>query len=84
MSSNESVKGLFRPQTLKECKLAQLDKMLCKSSMAICSEGPGTGPMTTERAKSCYDYIEMTDKCTLSAGSNKIMCRYYLMTLNIR
>jgi hypothetical protein len=55
MASNESVKGLFRPETLREPKLAQLDKVLCKWSTAFLSEGPGIVPMITERAKSFYD-----------------------------
>lgn len=55
MESNESGKGVFRPETLRETKLAQLDKVLCKWSTALLSEGPGIVPMIIERAKSFYD-----------------------------
>jgi len=55
MASNESVKGFFRPETLREPKLAQLDKVLCKWSRVLLSEGPGIVPSITERAKSFFD-----------------------------
>jgi hypothetical protein len=56
MASNESMKGLFRPETLREPKLlVQLDKVLCKWSTALLSEGPGIVPMITERTKFFYD-----------------------------
>jgi len=55
MESNESVKGFFRPETLIEPKLAQLNKVLCKWSRALLSEGPGFVPLKTERAKSSFD-----------------------------
>jgi len=50
MASNESVKGLFRSETLRELKLAQLDKVLCKRSRALLAEGPGIVCMIIERA----------------------------------
>jgi len=55
MASKESAKGFIRPETLREAKLAQLDKLLCKWSRAVLSEGPGIVPLITERAKSFFD-----------------------------
>jgi hypothetical protein len=49
------VRGILRSETLKEPKLAQLDRVLCKWSTVLLSEGPGAGPMIIERAKSFYD-----------------------------
>ena len=64
MAWNESVKGLIKQQTLKEPKLAQLDKVLYKWFTAVHSEGkPMTGPMIVEKAKSFYDCMKITDKC---------------------
>lgn len=53
MASSESFKNLFKGQTLKEPKLAKLDRM-CKWLTATCSEEKSkTGPMVIEKAK-CF------------------------------
>jgi hypothetical protein len=63
------VKDLFKQQTLKEPKIAQLNKVLSKWFTAMHSEGKIlTGPMMIEKAKSFYDEMETTDKCTFSEG----------------
>jgi hypothetical protein len=50
------MKGLFKQQTLKEPKLAQLYKVLYRWFTAMSSEEkPVTGHMVIEKAKSFYD-----------------------------
>jgi hypothetical protein len=72
MASSGSVKDLFKQQTLKEPTLVQLDKVLYKWFTAMCSEGkPVTGPKVTEKAKSFYDEIKITERYTFCEGSNK-------------
>jgi hypothetical protein len=67
MASGESVNGLFKWQTLKQPKLVQLDKVLCKWFTAMRSKGePVTGPMIIEKAKYFYAEMKLTDKCTFS------------------
>jgi hypothetical protein len=46
------------------------------------SEGkPMTGPMITEKVKSFYDEIKISNKCTFSEGSNKkLPLRTYIST----
>jgi hypothetical protein len=54
---------------LKQPKLLQLDKVLCKWFTAVCCKGkPVTGPMVIGKAKSFYDELKVTDKCTFSEG----------------
>lgn len=71
MSSSKSVKSLFKQQPLKQPKIAQVDKVLCKWLTEMCSEGkPMIGPMipVTEKANSFYEYDEMkiSGMCTFS------------------
>jgi hypothetical protein len=50
MASSESVKDIVKRQTLKQPKLAQLDKVLHKSFTAMHSKGkPMTKPMISEQ-----------------------------------
>jgi hypothetical protein len=71
-ASSKSVKDLSKQQTLKEPKLAQLKKVLCKWITTVCSEVKcGAGPMIISKAKSFYVKMIITDKCTFSEGSNK-------------
>jgi hypothetical protein len=37
-------------------------------------ETPATGPMIIEKAKSFYDEMKITKKCTFPGGSNKEFC----------
>jgi hypothetical protein len=72
MASSENVEDLFKQQTLKEPKLAQLGKVLCEWFTAMHSKGkPMTGPTITEKATSFDDEMEITDKCAFCEGSNK-------------
>jgi hypothetical protein len=72
MASRESLKDIFKRQTLKEPKLAQMYKVLRKWFTAIYSrERPVTGRVVIEKVKSFYDEVKVTDKCTFSEGSNK-------------
>jgi hypothetical protein len=49
-----------------------IGQVLYKWFTGVRSEGkPVTGPMMIEEAKSFYDEMKITDKCTLSEGSNK-------------
>ena len=49
--------------------MAQFDKVLYKWFTAMHSEGkPVTGPMIIEKAKSFYDEMTITYKCTFSEG----------------
>jgi len=51
MASSESMKGLFKQQTLKQLKLAQLGKVLYKWFTAMhYKEKPVTAPMLIEKA----------------------------------
>jgi hypothetical protein len=62
MASSESVKDLFKYQTLKDPKLLQLDKVLYKWFTAICSEGkPKICPIIIENAKLFYDHMKIND-----------------------
>jgi hypothetical protein len=46
MASSESVEDLFKQQIQKEPKLAQVDKVLYKWFITMCSKGkPVTGPI---------------------------------------
>jgi hypothetical protein len=66
MAIGGSVTDNFKQQTLKQPKLAQWDKM-CKWFTVLHSEGqPMIGSIITEKAKSFYDEIQITDKCTFS------------------
>jgi len=69
LASSENVKGLLKRQTLKQPKLAQLDKVLYRWFTTMRSEGkPVTGPMIIEKAKSLYDEMKVSEKCTFSEG----------------
>ena len=66
MASNDSVKDLFKRQTLKEPKLAQLDKVLSKWFTAMRPKGkPVTGPVMMGKAKPLYDKMKIIDMCTV-------------------
>jgi hypothetical protein len=66
------VKNLLSELTLKNPKVAQLDKVLCKWFTAMHSEGNlVNGPRIIEKAKSFYEEMNITDMCTFSEGSNK-------------
>jgi hypothetical protein len=66
------VKDLSKQQTLKEPKLAQLDKVLYKWFTATCSKGkPMTGLTIMEKANTFYNEMKICDKCTYSDGGNK-------------
>jgi len=70
MASSESVNDLFKQQTLKDLKLAQLDKRMWFT--ALHSKGKSmTGPVITEKAKYLYNEVPITDRCTFSQGSNE-------------
>jgi hypothetical protein len=74
MASSTSVKDFIMQQTLKEPKFAQLDKVLYKWLTAMCSERkPMTEPMVIVKAKFIHDGMKITDKCTFSEGSNKML-----------
>jgi hypothetical protein len=63
---------LFKWQTIKQPKLKQLDNVLCKWFTALCCKGkPVTGHMIIETAKSSYDEMKITDKCTFSENRLK-------------
>jgi DDE superfamily endonuclease./Tc5 transposase DNA-binding domain./CENP-B N-terminal DNA-binding domain. len=69
LASSENVKDLLKRQTLKQPKLAQLDKVLYTWFTTMRSEGkPVTGPLIIEKAKSFYDEMKITEKCTFSEG----------------
>ena len=69
MAVSESVKDLFKWQTLKDPKLVQLDQVLYNWFITKCSKWkPITGPMITEEVQYFYDEMKITDKCTLSEG----------------
>jgi hypothetical protein len=72
VTSSDSGKDLSKQQTLKEHKLVQLDKVLCKWFTAMHSEGkPVTGLMMIEKAKFFKDEMKITEKCTLFECSNE-------------
>jgi len=57
---------------LKELKLAQLDKVLYDSFIAMSSKGKLLiGTAVIENAKSFFDEMKTTNKWTFSEGSNK-------------
>jgi hypothetical protein len=63
----------FTNKTLKEPKFAQLDMVMYKFT-AMCSEGkPLTEPLIIDKTQSFYAEMKITDKCTCSEGSNKIL-----------
>ena len=50
----------------------QIEKVLCKWLLEIHPDKKGvSGAMIIEKAKSFYNEIKITDKCTFSEGSNK-------------
>jgi hypothetical protein len=71
MAPSESVMDLFKQQTLKEPKLAQLDMMLYKLFTAMCCKGKPAMKPTTKKAMSSYGEMKITDKCTFCESTNK-------------
>ena len=70
LASSESVNDFFKQQTLKELKLAQLDKRVWFT--AIHSKGKSiTGPVIIEKSKYLYDEMKITDRGTFTQSSNK-------------
>ena len=64
----------FSNETLKDPKFAQLDMVLYRWFTAMCSEGkPVTEPLIIDKAQSFYAEMKITDNCTCSEGSNKIL-----------
>ena len=64
----------FSNKKLKEPKFVQLDMALYKWLTAMNSEAkPVTEPMIIHKAQSFYAAMKITDKCTCSEGSNKIL-----------
>jgi hypothetical protein len=52
MPPSQSMKDPVKQQTMKEPKLVQMDKVLCKWLTAMCSEGNNvTGPIIAEKGK---------------------------------
>ncbi|XP_075693735.1 large ribosomal subunit protein uL23m isoform X1 [Rhinoderma darwinii] len=69
VASSETMKGLMKRQTLKQPKLAQLDKVVYRWFTEIRSRGiTVTGPMIIGKAKAFYAEMEMTEKCIFSEG----------------
>ena len=67
-ASSESVKCLFKQQTLKQPKLAIKDEMLHKWFTAVSSKRkPVTGSMRIDKARS-FDVKIKIDKCIFSEG----------------
>jgi len=64
------VQDLVKQQTLKEPKLAQLDKVLYKLFTAMCTKGKPVMEPTIEKAV-FYGEIKTTDKRTFSECTNK-------------
>jgi hypothetical protein len=63
-ASSESVKCLFKQQTLKQLKLAIMDKVLHKWFTVMSSQRkPVTGSMRIDKAMSSDEMIKI-DKCT--------------------
>ncbi|XP_073514846.1 large ribosomal subunit protein uL23m isoform X1 [Phyllobates terribilis] len=69
VASSETMRGLMKRQTLKQPKLAQLDKMVYRWFSEMRSQGiTVTGPMIIEKAKAFYAEMEITEKCIFSDG----------------
>ncbi|KAM3919534.1 large ribosomal subunit protein uL23m isoform 1-T1 [Leptodactylus fuscus] len=69
VASSETMRGLMKRQTLKQPKLAQLDKVVYKWFSEMRSQGiTVTGPMIIEKAKAFYAEMEITEKCIFSDG----------------
>jgi hypothetical protein len=51
-ASSDTVKGCFKRELLKWPKLAEVDRVLCTSFIAMCSRGkPMTEPIIIEKVK---------------------------------
>ncbi|XP_069821771.1 large ribosomal subunit protein uL23m isoform X1 [Dendropsophus ebraccatus] len=69
VASSETMRGLMKRQTLKQPKLAQLDKVVYMWFSEMRSQGIAvTGPMIIEKAKAFYTEMEITEKCIFSEG----------------
>ncbi|XP_066439178.1 large ribosomal subunit protein uL23m isoform X1 [Eleutherodactylus coqui] len=69
VASSETMRGLMKRHTLKQPKLAQLDKIVYKWFSEMRSQGISvTGPMIIEKAKAFYAEMEITEKCIFSDG----------------
>jgi hypothetical protein len=69
MASNESVKGIFKWQTLKQPKLVQLDKVSYRGFTAMSFEWKlVTDGMIIKKDKSFYDEMEVTSAHSQRAG----------------
>lgn len=69
VASSETMRGLMKRQTLKQPKLAQLDKLVYQWFTEMRSQGiTVTGPMIIEKAKAFYAEMEITEKCIFSDG----------------
>ncbi|KAM4018545.1 large ribosomal subunit protein uL23m isoform 1-T1 [Anomaloglossus baeobatrachus] len=69
VASSETMRGLMKRQTLKQPKLAQLDKVVYSWFTEMRSQGIiVTGPMIIEKAKAFYAEMEITEKCIFSDG----------------
>jgi len=66
MAIGGSVTHLFKQQTLKQPKVAHLDKVSYEWVTAMHSGQLMIGPMITEKTRSFYDEIQITGKCTFS------------------
>jgi hypothetical protein len=65
----DGVKGFFKCEMLKQCKLLHLEKVMCKWFTAMYSEETlVTGPMIIQKVKSFYDELKITDKFTFCEG----------------
>lgn len=65
----DGVKGFFKWEMLKQCKLLRLEKVLWKWFTAMCSEEKlVTGPMIIQKVKTFYDELKITDKFTFYEG----------------
>jgi hypothetical protein len=68
-ASNDSVKGRFKWELLKQPKLAEVDGVLRTYFTAMCSGGkPMTGPIINDKVRSFYDAIKITNKRTFPEG----------------
>ncbi|KAG8563859.1 hypothetical protein GDO81_016221 [Engystomops pustulosus] len=69
VASSETMRGLMKRQTLKQPKLAHLDKVVYQWFSEMRSQGINvTGPMIIEKAKAFYAEMEITEKCIFSDG----------------
>ncbi|XP_056382835.1 39S ribosomal protein L23, mitochondrial isoform X1 [Hyla sarda] len=69
VASSETMRGLMKRQTLKQPKLAQLDKVVYRWFTDMRSQGiTVTGPMIIDKAKAFYAEMEITEKCIFSDG----------------